>query len=163
MRQHGIKTYKTSVYNPQANLAERPLREISRMLRTYCHSDHPSWPEHIEKIEWGINLAHHDSIGMTPYQAMTGKNPERLVEQFIAFPSNYLETQEEITEKIKNILVISANKRKNRYDKPTYTNPKYKLGDKVLVRNHTLAYSIDSLSKKFMLIYVGPFEISRIK
>ena len=34
---HGIKTYKTSVYHPNSNPAERVLREVGRILRTYCH------------------------------------------------------------------------------------------------------------------------------
>ena len=33
----GIKTYKTSVYHPSSNPAERVLREVGRILRTYCH------------------------------------------------------------------------------------------------------------------------------
>ena len=33
----GIKTYKTSVYHPSSNPAERALREVGRILRTYCH------------------------------------------------------------------------------------------------------------------------------
>lgn len=40
LKRHGIKTYKTSVYNPQSNLSERPLREVTRLLRTYCNEDH---------------------------------------------------------------------------------------------------------------------------
>lgn len=48
-----------------------------------------------------MNIAHHDSIGITPYEAMTGNKPDRLVEKYIQFPENYIETQEEIEEKIK--------------------------------------------------------------
>ena len=32
-----IKTYKTSVYHPSSNPAERVLREVGRILRTYCN------------------------------------------------------------------------------------------------------------------------------
>ena len=33
---HGIRSYKTSVYHPSSNPAERVLREVGRILRTYC-------------------------------------------------------------------------------------------------------------------------------
>lgn len=32
-----IKTYKMSVYHPSSNVVERVLREVGRILRTYCH------------------------------------------------------------------------------------------------------------------------------
>ena len=35
----GIRTYKTSIYHPSSNPAERVLREVGRILCTYCH-DH---------------------------------------------------------------------------------------------------------------------------
>lgn len=34
------RTYKTSVYHPSSNRAEHVLREVSRILRTYCHQEH---------------------------------------------------------------------------------------------------------------------------
>ena len=41
--EHGIKTYKTSVYHPSSNPAERVLREVGRILRTYCHDKQREW------------------------------------------------------------------------------------------------------------------------
>ena len=43
----GIKTYKTSVYHPNSNPAERVLREGGRILRTYCHSQQRKWEEYL--------------------------------------------------------------------------------------------------------------------
>lgn len=51
----GIKTYKTSVYHPSSNLAERVLREVGRILQTYCHQDHQSWTKYLEYTEESIN------------------------------------------------------------------------------------------------------------
>ena len=43
----GIKTYKTSVYHPGSNPAERVLREVGRILRTYCHNQQKKWQEYL--------------------------------------------------------------------------------------------------------------------
>ena len=43
----GVKTYKTSVYHPNSNPAERVLREVGRILRTYCFDKHQKWSDYI--------------------------------------------------------------------------------------------------------------------
>ena len=47
MLNKNIKTYKTSIYHPSSNPAERVLREVGRILRTYCH----------ETIDYGLNIS----------------------------------------------------------------------------------------------------------
>ena len=44
---NGIKTYKTSVYHPSSNPAERVLREVGRILRTYCYNQQRRWTEYL--------------------------------------------------------------------------------------------------------------------
>ena len=66
----GIKTYKTSIYHPSSNPAERVLREVGRILRTYCHDDHKKWSEYITNSEAYLNLSYHETLGICPYQLM---------------------------------------------------------------------------------------------
>ena len=66
----GIKTYKTSVYHPSSNPAERVLREVGRILRTYCHNQQRKWQEYLSATEEFLNLAHHPAIGTTPYTCL---------------------------------------------------------------------------------------------
>ena len=66
----GIKTYKTSVYHPSSNPAERVLREVGRILRTYCHNQQKKWQEYLAATETFLNYAHHPAIGIPPYSAM---------------------------------------------------------------------------------------------
>ena len=60
--EHGIKTYKTSVYHPSSNPAERVLREVGRILRTYCHNKQKEWHNYLRSTEEFINLAYHLSL-----------------------------------------------------------------------------------------------------
>ena len=67
---HGVKTFKTSVYHPSSNPAQRVLREVGRILRTYCHKQQRKWEEYLPSTEDFINLAHHQAIDTTPFTAM---------------------------------------------------------------------------------------------
>ena len=48
----GVKTYKTSVYHPNSNPADRVLREVGRILRTYCHSQQRRWEEYLSPVSY---------------------------------------------------------------------------------------------------------------
>ena len=65
-----IKTYKTSVYHPNSNPVERVLREVGRILRTYCHHQQKKWQEYLLATEEFLNLAHHPAIGIPPYTCL---------------------------------------------------------------------------------------------
>lgn len=62
----GISPTMTSVYHPQSNPAERVMRELGRMFRTYCHNHHTQWPYYVPYIEWVLNNTVHEATGHTP-------------------------------------------------------------------------------------------------
>ena len=62
-----IKTYKTSVYHPSSNPAERMLREVGRILRTYCHNNHREWCKYLTSTEEFLNISYHQLTENTPY------------------------------------------------------------------------------------------------
>ena len=71
----------TSIRHPQANMVERANRELSRFFRTFLAVDkHDSWYNWIEEIETILNESYHDTIEITPYEALLGKKPTRLGE-----------------------------------------------------------------------------------
>ena len=63
--------------SPSSNPAERVLREVGRVLRTYCYDNHRKWSEFLNETETFLNIAHHETIGVTPYQMMFSKPPPR--------------------------------------------------------------------------------------
>ena len=82
----GIKTYKTSVYHPSSNPVERVLREVGRILRTYCHEEYRNWSKYEEAAETFLNLAYQDTIGASPYQVMFNRPPPREITTMVQFP-----------------------------------------------------------------------------
>lgn len=62
----GVVVTITSIYHPESNPAERVMRELGRLFRTYCHDNHAEWPHYVQYIEWVLNNTIHESTGFTP-------------------------------------------------------------------------------------------------
>lgn len=154
-----IKTYKISVYHPSSNPAERVLREVGRILRTYCHDNHRSWSQVVHDAEDILNFAHHDTTGLPPYQVMFGKPTPRQITTLIDFP----EVSEEPIDVMKLYTRIKgrAELRRRKQMKTGWTPIKYQVGEKVLIKNRQLPSSIEGIARKLLLLYIGPYTISK--
>ena len=75
--EHGIKTYKTSVYHPNSNPAERMLWEVRRLLRTDYHNEQKRWHEYVASTKDFLNFSHHNTIEVSPYTVMFERPPPR--------------------------------------------------------------------------------------
>lgn len=159
--QHGIRTYKTSVYHPNSNPSERVLREVGRILRTYCFDQQGRWSDYLPSTELFLNLAYHQTIETTPYEVMHERQPPREVTALINFP----ETPEYKFDKIKfyNKLVEKANKQKEKYQNLQSKVNNYSEGERVLLRNKQLPSTIEGIAKKLLLLYTGPYVITKDK
>ena len=155
----GIKTYKTSVYHLSSNPAETVLREVRRILRKYCYNEHRTWSEYVEATETFLNLAYHDTIGASPYQVMYNRPPLREITSLIQFPP-MTEKEFSITT-LHNRVLHKAELRRRRKEKLRTKIIKYNLGERILLRNRQLPSSMEDLSKKLLLLYNGPYTITK--
>ena len=155
----GIRTYKTSIYHPSSNPAKRVLREVGRILRTYCQDDHKKWSEYISDTETFLNLSHHNTLGVCPYQMMFLKPPPRDITKIIQFPE---EPDEEIDiTRIYNRILHKTELRKKRQSKTGVHPIKYNVGEKVLIRNQQQPSSIEGIAKKLLLLHTGLYVINK--
>lgn len=69
-----VSVTTTSVYYPQSNPAERVMRELGRLFRTYCHESHSEWPRYVQYIEWVLNHTTHEATGFTPQELFLKEN-----------------------------------------------------------------------------------------
>ena len=67
-----IRSGLTSINHPASNPAERVMREIGRMLRTYCRNQNQGWFKVIPDIEECLNLIPHESTGVCAYEIING-------------------------------------------------------------------------------------------
>lgn len=133
MNVRGIKTYKISVYHPSSNPAEHVLREVGRILRTYCYDNHKNWSNIVQEAETIINITHHDTIGKTLYQLMFNKPPPREITTMIVFPENKAEGID--INRLYNRIQHKAELRRKRQLKTGWIPIKYNVGEKVLIKN----------------------------
>ena len=157
----GIKTYKTSVYHPSSNPAERVLREVGRILRTYCHAEHRNWSRYVEATETFLNLAYHETIGASPYQVMFNRPPPREITSMIEFPP--MEPEESTHTEVHNRVLHKAELQQKKEEKKKLKIIHYNIGDQVLIRNRQLPSTVEGITKKLLLLYNGPFVIARDK
>lgn len=159
MRNQGIKTYKTSIYHPSSNPAERVLREVGRILRTYCHDEHKRWSEVLPEAETFLNLAYHDTLGVTPHQMMFSSPPPREIIKLIKFPEELNENLD--IARIYNRVLHKAELRRKRQERTIRKPVSYKVGEKVLIKNRQLPSSSEGIAKKLLLLYTGPYIVQR--
>uniref|UniRef100_A0A1B6H1P7 RNA-directed DNA polymerase n=1 Tax=Cuerna arida TaxID=1464854 RepID=A0A1B6H1P7_9HEMI len=161
LEDNGIIPVYSPVYYPCYNLAERPIKEVKRCLRTYCAQQHRNWARYIPDINNFLNEVHHETTGFTPNELHLGQKDTRFWERYVTNPfiadlplerKIYL-TSQRIREKQKK----RADKLNRQHKLTTF-----KLNDLVLVKSHPLSHAILGETSKLFEVYEGPFKIHRI-
>lgn len=155
----GTKPVFTSIRHPQSNPAERVMRELSRMFRTYCHEQHDRWGELIPEINRWLPSIPHDSTGITPYEAHFGRRPPHVL-YALDREEVFQRPQEPSQETVRENLVKMSEVRLAKMKKTPY---EFKVGQKVLVRVPRVSNPKLKTYSKFFLLYEGPYEIKAIK
>lgn len=158
-----IQVSHTSIYHPQSNPAERVMRELGRLFRTYCHQKHSNWPRYVPYIEWTLNNLRHESTHHTPSELFLNESPHNPLTEFVHFPDTKVPADYEKKLILANEIQISkAESRRRRHDSNLHA-PVFRVNDLVLVRTHKLSNMVDKKISKFFLLYDGPFRIKTIK
>lgn len=63
---------KNPIYSPQANSSERLNQSIIQGIRMKMSTDHTKWDEYLTQIGFALRSTFHQSIGMSPHQALFG-------------------------------------------------------------------------------------------
>ena len=111
---------------------------------------------YISATEDFINLAHHQSIETTPYNAMFEKPPPREICDIINFP----QSQEYQFDKIQfhNKIVEKIEQRKRKYQNKVPSKIiQYHVGEQILLRNRELPSTMEGITKKLLVLYTGPY------
>ena len=159
----GIKHVTTSLYHPQASVAERFNKNLRSALIAYHNTDHRSWDQNLYWLSFAFNCAHHEAHAQTP------------VSRFFAFPvnnplSNLWKIQDllpdtrnpgEVKEAWKRAAVnlkIAHKRRQTRYNKGRMVVP-HKVGDLVIVKTFPQSNAALGFSAKLAPRFRGPLKL----
>ena len=157
---HKITLRSTTPYNPQSSLAERTMRDLARIIRSYSYFNHSKWEELLPRIEKTFNSTIHSSINAIPYD-ITG-------EEQIQIPAHLGATQnepepEKLIKNVQDLLNKIQETRSRRQKKYKPTGIKFKIKDKVLLKTSRLSDKAMRRCKKLNLLYEGPYLIESTK
>ena len=90
---------------------------------------------------------------------MFEKPPPREIQDIINFPNNPDYQFESI--KFYNRVMEKAEQLKKKYKKNHPKPIKYQVGEKILIRNRELPSTLEGIMKKLLLLYTGPYVITK--
>lgn len=158
----GITLSHTSVRNPRPNSTERVNRELGRLFRTYCHEFHNSWVDILQKIENCYNNMIHSSTNYTPLELVKGESPtlttDKLIDNWVSKQTNDIEF---MRKEARKYIIQTAKTREIQYNR-NHKIIQFNIGD--IVKLRTLPKSDKDLkqTKKFALLYEGPYRVAAI-
>ena len=166
-----VKRYHTSSYHPQTNsTCERFNSTLEQSIRAYCDVSHKDWP----KILPGVLMSYRRSPSThstlySPYYLMfgcdmhvpfdTSMTPRPKLPKSTKLYIQELKKNLDIAQEVaKENTAVAQEHSKKYYDK-TSTEPTFKLGDKVLLKNGKIE---SKKCKKLQPKHVGPYFIVKL-
>ena len=144
--------------NPQGNIVERIHRKLSRFFRFLIGDNHGSWWSWINIIESCMNETYHETTEFTPIELHLNKKPTRAWENWLNFPQNSPNiSYERKLEMAKDNISRKGKNRASKFNEAQRLTS-LKEGDHVLVKAINESDPKLKILKKFLQIYVGPYE-----
>ena len=125
----------------------------------YCYDNQKEWQKYLTSTEEFLNISYHHFIENTPYLMMFGRKPHREIQELIDFPVNPEDPYDE--NKCYNRIMEKIEKQRARYSQNQTKIIKYNKGERVLIKNRELPSTLEGIAKKLLLLYIGPYVITK--
>jgi len=145
----GVSVTTTSVYHPQSNPAEKVMRELGRLFRTYCHQSHTEWPRYVRYIEWVLNNTVHESTGFTPSEIFLKADRYSPIYEAVEYPPK---RSDDFMVKLTMAAEVQRTKAEERRIRHDHRGKavKFLVGEEVLVRTHRSSSAVDHQIRNFL-------------
>ena len=163
----GLKMFYISAYHPQANMTERYIQTLKKMIVTTSDKI-KDWDLHVGELCFALRTAVNDSTGFSPMYILTGQEPRTPFDNLfdIEIPNNkHCKDISNRMASIHNIVLDEITKSQELYMKHYNQKSKfrtYKLGDLVLVKTHFLSDASKGFSVKLASKRDGPYRVIRV-
>lgn len=159
MLQRGVKVIYTTVRNPRPNTTERVNKELGRLFRTYCGTNHKGWVNILPKIEVLYNNTYHESTQFTPCEILYGESTKLTFDSVLLSNNCKSLGVEEIRDQVRKNLQKAGEKRRERFNN-RYHLIQFQIGDWVKIKRLNKSNAERKITKKFEPIYEGPYVIA---
>jgi transposase InsO family protein len=157
----GIDKSRTSPYHPEGNgIAERFNRTLLNMLGTLPEEKKSKWKDHIATVVHAYNCTRHDTVGVSPYSLVFGREPVLPIDVIYGIQrpdieaNTYSEYVRKLREQLQHAFELAKSHsrdaqetQRNNYNKKV-RGRKLEVGDLVLVRNKHVHF-MDKLADKW--------------
>ena len=152
-------------------MVERKNRDLKTQLAILVGKEHPSWPDKLPSICFAMNTAACSSTGYSSAYLTFGRelrSPDDaqrdlraivMSENFIPQITPRLLELADTLREAREIQEAHQDRRKSCADKRRRSGPAYKVGDRVLVLNHTLSNAAKEVSAKLAPKRDGPYTV----
>lgn len=170
----GVKQELIPLYHPEANPAERKNRDLKVQLSMLVKTTHTDWPKYLAHVRFSMNSAFCSTTGKTPafltfarelrtpfdvhHDIRSILDKENFVPQVTPYLQSFITSLSDIRERVEK----SQDIRKEVADGFRQKEPKYKIGDLVLVKTHDLSNASKGITRKFMPRRDGPYKIKQL-
>ena len=163
----GTKLRMSSAYHPQTDgQFERTIQSLEDLLRA-CVLDHMgSWSEMLPLVEFMYNNSYHSNIGMTPYEALYGRQCRMPLcwnqdDESLVLDPEFLQHTSEKVKVIQERMKATQSRQKSCAGKMRRLL-EFKAWDHVFLRvMSTVGIGKAIKARKLTLRFVGPYQILR--
>jgi transposase InsO family protein len=168
MRLVGVQLDMSSGQHPQSDgQTERVNQSVEGYLRCFVHDCPRKWAQWIPLAEFWYNTSKHESLGMSPFEALYNHPPRHLgIDPYedCAIPDlrEWLHERTAIQQQLRQHLLRAQQRMKSQADK-NWTEREFQVGDKVYLKLQPyIQKSIATRANpKLAFKYYGPFLILR--
>lgn len=154
-----IKLIRTTVANPRPNIVERVKRELGRLFRTYCRTNHKGWVTVLPRLEELYNNTFHETTKFTPCEIMYGQSTTLSFDKVISKDNSVDVAQ--IRQVAWENLKEASQKRQNKFNQ-RYRLIEFQIGDLVKINKLNKSDAKRKITKKFAPLYEGPYVVAAV-
>jgi transposase InsO family protein len=159
-----IKRQLSTAFHPQTDgQTERQNQTVQEYLRAFCSENQASWAQLLAVAEFAYNNSKHSSIGISPFMAMYGYNPEirfdvedDVEEERVPAAKERIESLHQLRGTLADRWEKAVESQAKQYNKK-HVPMKFNKGDLVLVSTKNL--SLKTASRKLSARAMGPFRV----
>jgi transposase InsO family protein len=161
----GVKAGMSTAYHPQTDgSSERTNQTVMQVLRAFVEFQDDQWANKLGQVEFAINSAPSASTGLSPFEVVHGFRPQLLPLLLNETPSGSAESFSDAMvlrwiEATDSLIAARVRQTHHANKRRRDDAQEFEVGRKAYLSTEELKFP-DTISRKFIPRYLGPFPIT---